>query len=529
MARLTAMNWPFRLVVGLLCATTTATAADIGSVQGIDIRLDTTLRTSLGLRLERPNAALSGDANADDGDRAFRRGVISERVDFTSQLDVSRGDLGFNLSVDGWYDAAYEASDANHSTATFNPVSVPANRFPADVRRLMGATVELSNAYLHDKFEIGGLPVTVRVGRQTLLWGESLFFPQDGIAAAQAPVDVIKQLSQPLVENRELFLPVGQADIRMSLPYGLSIEAYYQFEWRRDRTPGVASYFSTSDVLDVGGQRAFRPDGSALFRGKDMTPSGIGQFGTALRRTSAAVDLGLYAIRYDAKEPQIAAIDQTSPTYRVVFPRGIELLGVSASTYLGDDTLAGELSERWHMPLVSRGLASVPIRGLLGLTGPQGASSRGGAAQGGYATGETLHALVSFERQLRPGPLWDAAVLDAEFAVTDLLGVESHPESRLAGTTKVASALEVVFTPRYYQVLPGLYLTPQVGAQVGLSGRSSVDPGMVAGTGNVTLSVAATYRTVWEAGISYTHFIGPSRDQALADRDFVIFTVSRTF
>ena len=300
---------------------------------------------------------------------------------------------------------------------------------------------------------------------------------------------------------------------------------YYQFEWRRDRTPGVASYFSGGDVLDVGGERAFTPGGGALLRGKDNTPSGLGQFGVALRRSGDVVDLGLYAIRYDAKEPQIAAIYPSSTTYQAIFPRGIQLLGLSASTYLGDDTLAGEISGRWHMPLVSdRGLAAVPFGGLFGL-----AAMAPAPVQAGYATGQTLHGLISYERQLRPGRLWDGAVVDAEFAVTDLLRIETHPESRLSGTTRLATALELVFTPRYFQVLPGLDLAAQVGVQLGLSGRSSVDPGMIAGTGTVTFSVAANYRTVWDAGISYTHFIGAPRDQALSDRDFITLTVSRTF
>jgi hypothetical protein len=51
----------------------------------------------------------------------------------------------------------------------------------------------------------------------------------------------------------------------------------------------------------------------------------------------------------------------------------------------------------------------------------------------------------------------------------------------------------------------------------------------VVGTGSATLSLAATYRTVWEVGIAYTHFVGSPRDQALADRDFVTLSISRTF
>ncbi len=521
------------LIIGMLFGPPSvlppATAADLGSVDGFDIRLDTTVRGSFGLRLDRPDPSLLGNANTNDGDRAFRRGPNSERIDFTSQLDISRGDLGFDLSVDGWYDAAYQMGSANHSSATFNPTSVSANEFPASVRHLMGASLELSNAYVRDNVEIGGIPVTFRIGRQTLLWGESLFFPQDGIAAAQAPVDVIKELSQPLVENRELFLPVAQADARVSLPNGFSVETFWQFEWRRDRTPGVASFFSANDVLDVGGERAFLPGGGSLVRGKDSTPNGLDQFGVALRRTGPALDLGLYAIRYDAKQPQIAAIDPASTSYRAIFPAGIQLLGVSASTYLGDDTLSGEISGRWHMPLVSRGLASVPIDPFFGIIALPASSAGGASDQGGYATGQTLQALVSYERQLRPGRLWDGAVLDAEFALTDLLGVETNSAARLPGTTRLATALEVVFAPHYYQVLPGLDLAPQLGFQIGLSGRSSVDPGMVVGTGNITLGLASTYRTVWETSIAYTHFIGSPGVQALADRDFIVFTVSRTF
>lgn len=509
-------------MAGLLCVASPAAAADLGTFDGFDIRLDTTLRASLGFRVEGQNPALLSNVNADDGDRAFKPGVVSERMDFTSQLDVARGDFGLDLSADGWYDAAYQTHDANRSTTTFNPVTVPVNAFPGDVRRLMGGMVELGNAYVRDKVDLAGLPVTLRIGRQTLLWGESLFFPEDGIAAAQAPVDVIKEISQPLIEARELFLPVSQADIRISLPHGMSIEAYDQFEWRRDRTPGVASYFSTSDIADVGGQRAFTSNG-VLYRGRDSTPSGLGQFGLALRRSSDVADLGLYVIRYNAKEPQIVANDVPGATYRAVFPQGIWVLGLSGSTYIGNDTLSGEVSERWNMPLVSNGLV------LLGQPAHPGTLYVGGSPRENYATGRTLQALVSFEKHLRPGRFWNAAVLDAEIAFTDLLGVDAYRRSRLSGTTHAATAFQVVFSPMYFQVLPGLDLLPQLGVEYGLSGRSSIDPGMVARAGNVTFSVSATYRAVWQGGIAYTHFIAPPGLQALADRDFVIASMSRAF
>ena len=493
-------------------------AADLGSVGGFDVRLDTTVRLSLGLRLEGQDNALLGDVNGDDGDRAFSRGVMSERVDFTAVLDATRGDLGFEISTDGWYDAIYHQADANRSQATYNPVGIASSSFPADTSRLLGDTVELGTAYVHDRFEVAGLPVTVRVGRQSLLWGESLFFPQDGIAAGQAPVDEIKELSQPLVEDQEVFLPVDQIFLRAELAHNVSVQAYEQLEWRRDRIPGVASYFSSSDVGDVGGERVFLPGGTSLFRGRDATPGDFGQFGGALRYSSAVLDLGLYALRYQSKEGFV----QSEPgSYHLVFPRGIQTFGASASGYVGGATIAGEIAVRRHMPLVSTGFADA----LGGVGFPAGKSP----APVSYATGETLQGLASFDDQLPTGRLWQGATFDVEFSTTELLDVESNAGSRLAGTTRFASAVEAVFKPQYFQILPELDLTLPVGVEWGLSGRSSVDPGQVARVGNVTVSASATYASVWEFGVSYTHFLGPVTQQALRDRDFLTLSLGRTF
>ena len=504
-----------------------ARAAPLGTVDGFDVRLDTTLRVSLAARVEPRNPSLLGDVNADDGDRAFSPGPVSERVDVASRLDISRGDLGVELSADGWYDAAYNQADADRSAATFNPVSVPVGEFPAETQRLLGRTVELDDAYLHDRLEVAGLPVSLRIGRQTLLWGESLFFATDGIAAGQAPVDLIKSAGQPLVEANELYLPVTEAVLRVALPADLSLEAYDQFEWRRDRIPGVASYFSTSDILDAGGERVLMPNGGSLSRTADRIPSGLGQsglgqFGVALRRSTDMLDLGLYALRYDAKSPEPEP--GTVPgSYRLAYPAGIDLLGASASSYLGNDTLSGEVSLRRHLPLASRFQPLAP-------TTP--GQSGGGAT--GFATGQAMQALVSFERQLRPGSFWpgifwDAAVLQAEAAATDLLAVESGPANRLPGTTRFALALQAVFTPTYYHLARDLVLTVPIGFEIGLAGRSSVDPGRDAGTGTVSLGVAATYRTVWRADLSFTHYVGGPALQPLADRDFVAASLQRTF
>ena len=527
-----------------------ANGADVGQLDGFDVQWDTTLRETLGLRTDSANAALLANINGDDGDRAFNTGLISARSDLFSEITAERGNLGFDVSAQGWYDPVYQQTNANRSPSTFNPVGVRNNQFPGDVQSLMGEDAELLNAYARDRFTVGDIPVSLRLGRQTLLWGESLYFANNGIAAGQAPVDDIKALSAPLAEARELYLPVTQAVVRIELQPGLALEAYDQFEWRRDRLPGVTSYFSASDILDVGGDRLLLPDNYALWRAADATPHGIGQFGVALRFTSEAADFGLYALRYDAKLPEVV-FDAAAYTYRLVFPTGIDVLGASASTYLGDSNVAAEISVRQHMPLLAStaGLPGAVAGGGGGYGGattsayaatyaaavlppvapPVYAPAYGAGLNGGFATGDTAHAQTSIVAQLPPSRWWEGATLQGEIAANDLLDVTSGHAYVQAGRTHFAASVQVVFTPSYYHVLPGLDVSLPLGFEYTPLGRSSIDASQTAGAGDVSLGLAATYRTVWQAALAATRFVGGAGVQKLADRSFVTLSVTRTF
>jgi hypothetical protein len=521
-----------------------AHGAELGQVDGFDVRWDTTLRDTLAFRTMGADPALLDNINADDGDRAFGPGLISARLDLYSELTAVRGDFGIDLSAQGWYDPVYFQPTANNSPKTFNPIGVSYDHFPPDVRGLMGADAELVNAFVKDRFNIGDVPVSVRVGRQTLLWGESLFFADNGIAAGQAPVDSIKAMGAPLAEARELFLPVTQAVVRVELQPGVALEMYDQFEWRQDRLPGVASYFSTTDILDVGGDRVLVPSGNNLYRTGDSQPHGIGQFGAALRVQGDAADYGLYALRYDAKLPE-TVFDRADGTYQLVYPRGIDIVGASTSTYLGNSNVAAEISWRHHMPLAASNAGLGAVGGAaavyagaysgaaaVGFTSPAGqpamAMPPAWQARGGFATGDTWHAQTSIVSQLAPSRWWQGASLEAEAAMNDLLGVTGGHNFVLAGRTHFAASLRAVFTPNYFQVLPGLDIGLPIGIGYTPIGRSSIDSTENAGAGDVTVGVAATYRAVWQGNLSFTHFIGGPSAQVLEDRDFATVSVTRS-
>lgn len=497
-------------------------AAELYQGDGLDLRWDNTFRYSAGFRVESRDADLIDNANTDDGDRDFRPGVISNRMDVLSELDLTAGDFGLRVSADGWYDTIYHQRDDNDSPATFNPLSVPHDQFPRDVRDLEGSSADLLDAFFHGSFQMGGMPVSFRIGRHTLLWGESLFFAGNGIAAGQAPIDAIKASSQPSAQAKEIFLPVTQASAVLFPAPDVSLSLYYQFEWRKDRFPGVGSYFSAVDFLDDGGERLFLSPGSYLLRSPKLDAPSSGQFGAALQVTSADFSYGFYALRFNSKDPQIYLRPDGSPsgdagTYQLVYPTGIEVYGASISSYLWDANIAGEISTRRNMPLISGGIV-VPA-------GIDADASHHPL----YAIGDTLHAQVSAVDIFPANRLWDGASFAAELAANDLLSVTRNASALDPSRDRFATAIRTTFTPTYFQILPNLDVGVPLGVGYGLTGRSSTDQSENARAGDMELGISATYLAVWQANLTFTHFFGPHAIQPFADRDFVSFSVQRTF
>jgi hypothetical protein len=319
----------------------------------------------------------------------------------------------------------------------------------------------------------------------------------------------------PNTPARELFLPVNQISGSVQLRPGLSIELYDQLEWRQDRMPGVGSYFSTTDILDAGGERLIAAPGQFLYRAPDQKPGAWGQFGAALHATIGDADLGFYALRYNARSPVVTMAGCVAPcgllgqigTYRLVYARGIDVFGASASTFLGNDNLAGEVSFRQAAPLLARadlGSSAVP-------------------------RGDTVHGQVSIVAERPANALWDRATLQAELAANTLLATTVDSLGRNPATTRSAAAVQGELTLDYFHVLPALDLSPFVAVAYGIGGRSSVDAEMVGGTGDVTIGIRATFRSVWHAEVRLTDYIGSAGSQPLADRSFFAFNVRRSF
>jgi hypothetical protein len=504
-----------------LAGISAALADDLYHSGDIDVRWDNTLRYTAGFRVEPRDYALLY-VNGDDGDRNFDPGLITNRLDALSQFELTDGDFGLRISVAGWYDSVYRQRNDNDSPATFNPFSVPHDRFTRAVRVLHGADVELDDAFVHGSFDVAGTPLTFRIGRYVQVWGESVFFGETSIAGGQAPTDVIEELTQPASYAKALFMPVWQTSATAQLSDNVSVSADYQFQWRKDRQPGAGSYFSWLDFMDEGGERIILAPGHYLYRGHDQRPPDGGQFGVALNVSGSDVSYGFYALRFDAKEPQLYLFPGRGAhgdgKYQLVYPTGIELYGASLSSYIGDDDVAGELSLRTNQPLVSTPAIVSP-----GEAADNEANAR-------YAIGNALHGQASEHHVFAANALWDRAELNVELAADDRLSVARNAAALDRSRDRFSTALEATFEPQYFEVLPALDLSVPITFGHGLIGRSSIDDSEdTYGSGTFSVGVSATYRSVWQGSVNFTHFLGSPADQFLADRDFVLFTVQRTF
>ncbi len=544
----------------LLCASRPAHAFNYTFDNGVDVRFDNTIQYSVAERVAPESPALGGNSsyasNTNDGDNNLRAGIVSNRVDLLTKFDISDNGYGFDTTIDSFYDTVYNQKTQNGDASTYNPAQQPASKFTSATQTQAGRNIELRNLFIYGSHDVAGIPVTLRVGRLVNLFGESLFFAGNGIAYGNGPIDIARAISVPNTQAKNLFLPVGQAIISAQLSNSVSVTAYYQFEWEKFNFIPNGSYFSPEDLYDQGGQRIYAATaapyisaahpGSALYfyRANDIRGADTGQFGLAVHYdpVGSAFDYGFYALQYNDSSPQVythvgtphpapGAVAYGAPaalvlgTYQTVYKDGIQIYGASTSTTVGPMNIAGEVSVRANEDL--RSTVSVPAN-------EQFTSGNGKGAL--YAIGDVAHYQAS---EIYLGPkipgLWDTSTVLGEVAGENLFAITANKQNLdRVDTRHMALGLRTVASATYYELLPGVDVSPNIGLGWNFMGKSP-DTNGFNGTdidrgGDITFGISGVYLNKWTGGISYTRYIAPSgpRDP-YGDRDFLAFNVERTF
>jgi hypothetical protein len=545
---------------------------------------DTTVKYSAMFRVAKPANVLTNpalNANQDDGDNNFHRGLVSNRLDILSEMDVSFGrNFGIRASTAAWFDPVYNQK-TDYRSVTYN--GDDPRHFLPGTKDLQFLQAELLDAFAHVKVPLRNSTLTLRGGQFGQVWGQTVFFGGNGIAGAMAPIDVIKLLSVPNSQFKEIIRPVPQLSAVLQINPKVSVGAYYQFMWEETRIPSVGSYFSTGDMAGPGANRFFfgapvvTPFGPLfnpangqlvipyLTKVRNVEPKDWGQFGVELLVAAPrGWDLGFYAVQFHNKAFQLygAAGPLLDPlhfnpliaqigSYTQAYQENIKVLGMSATKTTGIVNWAGEVSGRINQDLTG----ALPI-----VVAPPNAWAINKNAL--YPVGNTLHVNLSALATLRPNFIARESSLLAEVAWNHLLSVTKNggfwnmpvAAAQAAGAgcftltsgtcnsaTRSAMAFMVLYTPTYRQILPGVELSIPVGFNFSPYGRSVLGPSFNTHHGgffNIGASVA--YRDATRLSLTYQRFIGEqggfadannlfSYKQAQGDRNYIALSIYRTF
>lgn len=181
---------------------------------------------------------ISGSINTDDGRLNFNRGdLIGNTYKMTNDLQAKWQNYTFFTRVNSYYDAVLSRDSAYERSNLVDG--------EADAAR----DIRLLDLYVAGDYDVGGMPLNVRLGKQVISWGESTFI-LNGVNSAN-PIDV-NAFRRPGSEIKEGLIPIWAIDASIGLPYNISLEAFYQFQWAGFELDRPGTPFSTSDVTSFG-------------------------------------------------------------------------------------------------------------------------------------------------------------------------------------------------------------------------------------------------------------------------------------
>jgi len=262
--------------------------------------------------------------------------MLTNMARITAELGMEWRNFGLVASANYQYDNEVMKDDAAVDVLGARTESSNAAKDYA------GNALSVLDAYAYGAFDLGDSPLEVRVGKQVINWGESMFFI-NGIAT-QSPMDFNKfttpgaDLKEGYIGNPAVFASIGLGEES-------SLEMYYQWGWNRTELPPMDTFFG-SEALGRGGDEV---NGFGIpARAADIEAKDDGQFGAAFLSILGEMEYGVYYSHYHETLPMLA-YDLSDPGMQYTFDQFLPNFSVNpnpAGTLcaVGEYTLGGTAS-----------------------------------------------------------------------------------------------------------------------------------------------------------------------------------------
>lgn len=493
-----------------------------------DVELDTNISYGLGVRADARDSRISNNPIQQNNEYKFPNSgnITSSRFDIASELSAEyMNDYGFDVSVAGWKDFAYNGGTQNNP-GNFAPgfpysalSSSPSGHYSSYTNNLYNLGGELDNAFAFANTNVEGIPVSIKVGRFTEYWGDAVFAGFQAISYGQSPIDLIKAVDAPGTQVKDLFMPRGQVSVHVQATPEITVGFQYDLEYRPNRFPEGGTFLGTADPVFIGPQSLA---GSAP-RSDDYVPPNLnGNFGVELLYAPDALNgtIGMYFRQFDDPTPYSPfeiSLANGQKSYHLAYAQHVRLYGLSFDHNIGSLATAIEASVR-----TNTGLNSVP--GGDPAIDPYGHDG---------ARGNILNVVANTIAALTPTPLWQTGTAIAEVAWTHTLavthdkavydavgyacaagGINAGNGERDGCSTDNNVNLNVLFDPQWLQVFPGIDLDAPVSVEYGLYGNGQTFG--TSGTGNNAGSVAysvgihALIRQKYNVKLDYSGYQSPT-------------------
>ena len=573
-------------VLAVAGAATPVQAIDY-SVGDMDIRLDATFTAGASWRVsQRANYNL-GPANGgadddfgnsssgDDSNMNYKRGeTFSKVVKVLPELEVLYGDYGAFFRARAFYD--FEIMDENRPHYQINDEGLD------DV----GRSVDLLDAFVFTTFWIGDRPLDVRLGRQAIGWGEAIF-AQGGISsvnpldgnAARLPGAEVKEIILPTLMA---YLSFGISD-NLSVegwfrPGGA---------WEATILPSCGSYFLPRDIagepvigstasngcnyLNIGVADSVagtdRYEDTVAAVGPGLAPSlyiprdpdlhpDEDEYGVAVRRLFpdwGDMEMALYYQKLNLNgtgliygrattgphplAPAVPVGDLATGSYGFMFPEGIDVYGISFNRTAFGYSLQGELAYRPDNPVnfSEPAMVQANILGFTGLIVDANGAVTPGQTLDMIEYADTLQATLGLIGTLSPTDWYDSGsqvfevvvnhvALSDDIVVIPAALTGGAPVTRHEDVNETAWGYNYRLGLEYYNVGPGLRLSPSLTWSHDVNGKNRSGAGSTLKEGNqtLTLGLGITYQLAHKVNLRYTNFLHEKiHSDNMSDRDFV--------